>query len=238
MPKIGILSGMKQATNKIPFRRPTKNDILPITANLIPVFGVAFWGWSAIEAFTVYAMETLIVGILTLLKMLVAMLARNTREDWYNGSQTTKVGGLFLMVFFTFHYGMFAAIQTSIFSGVAGIEPRGAGPLYFFLNWYKFINEHTAYALCAFVVSYFASNFVPFIVSGDYKKTPMIYLMFQPYGRIIVQQFTVILGSMMLLFKFGIGFMIIFIVVKMCVEMFIDYNKIVGQTVEQMKQNA
>ena len=66
----------------------------------------------------------------------------------------------------------------------------------------------------------------------------MIYLMFQPYGRIIVQQFTVILGSMMLLFKFGIGFMIIFIVVKMCVEMFIDYNKIVGQTVEQMKQNA
>lgn len=218
-------------------RRLKKSDILPIVANFIPVLGVAFWGWSAVEAFTVYAMETLIVGILTLLKLLVATVARK-HDTWYNGSQTTTVSGLFFMFFFTIHFGIFAAVQTSIFSEVANLEPKGAGPLYFFLNWYKFINEHTSYALAAFVVSYVANNFIPFIVSGDYKTQPMMLLMFQPYGRIIIQQFTVILGSMMLVFNFGIGFMVVFVLAKLYFELFINFDRVLNKTVDDMKKDV
>lgn len=202
-------------------RRLTKADILVIAANLIPVLGVAFWGWSAVEAFTVYAMETLIVGIITVLKLLVATFARNAHSR-RNGESSVVPGGIFITLFFIVHFGIFAMVQTSIFSGVADIGPRNAGPLYFFLNWYKFLNEHTSYALAAFVVSYIGSNFVPFMVSGDYKTAPVMQIMIQPYGRIFVQQFTVILGSMMLLFKFGIGFMVVFVAAKLYIDLFMN----------------
>ena len=208
-----------------------------VLANLLPVLGVACWGWSAVEAFTVYAMETLIIGILTVLKLLVATLSRKG-DQWYNGSQTTRVSGVFFIFFFVVHFGVFAAVQTSIFSAVARLGPPGAGPLYFFLNWYKFINEHTGYALAAFVVSYFANNFIPFILSGDYKNTPMMMLMFQPYGRIIIQQFTVILGSMMLVFNFGIGFMTVFVLAKLYLELFVNFESILNKTVDDMKKDG
>jgi hypothetical protein len=39
-----------------------------IAANILPVIGVLAWGWSPIEVFIVYCLETIIIGILTLVK--------------------------------------------------------------------------------------------------------------------------------------------------------------------------
>lgn len=218
-------------------RKLTQGDIFLIAANLIPVFGVWFLGWSATDAFIVYAMETLIAGVMTLLKMAVITIARK-KDTWYNEGSSVKVSGLFFMFFFTLHFGLFAAVQTTIFSQTANIVPPGKGMMYFFFHWYEFINEDIAIMLGGIVISYFVRSFLPFIIKGEYKTIPMMYVMFQPYGRIFVQQFTVILGSMFLSFGFGKGFILVFAAAKIMFEVYFNFDKILNNAMKDMEKKS
>lgn len=200
-------------------------NILLIAANLFPVFGVWFLGWNATEAFIVYAMETLIVGILTVVKLLIATFARG-KDNWYANGSSSRQSGLFFIFFFVLHFGIFAAVQTTIFSQSAGITPANSGAMHFFFKWYTYINKEIGYMLSAFIVSYIARSFIPFILNGEYKKMPMMVIMFQPYGRIFIQQFTVILGSMFLSLGIDKAFILIFALIKTAFELLIDYDSL------------
>jgi hypothetical protein len=85
-------------------------------------------------------------------------------------------------------------------------------------------------------VSYIAQNFIPFIVSGKYKETSMMQIMFEPYGRIFIQQFTVILGSMLLTFGGGKGFIVVFAAAKLFFDLYVDFNKIISKGVDDMRK--
>lgn len=228
---------MEEATWKTFKRKLTREDYILIAANLVPVFGVWFLGWSAVDAFIVYALETIILGLITLLKLAVMTLAKG-KDDWQNQGSTTKVSGLFFMFFFTVHYGLFVAIQTSIFAQSANIVPSGAGLLYFFFHWYSYINEDIAIMLGVFIVSYLFRTFVPFIVKGQYKTMSMMRVMFQPYGRIFVQQFTVILGSMFLSFGWGKGFILVFALAKIFFEVYINLEGYIDKTMEEEEKKS
>lgn len=218
-------------------RNLTKGDIALMTANFIPVFGVWFLGWSATDAFIVYALETLIAGVLTLLKMAVITIVRK-KDTWYNGGSSTRVSGLFFMLFFTLHFGLFASVQTSIFSQSANIVPPGKGLLYFFFHWYSFINKDIAIMLGGLVISYLVRSFVPFIITGEYKTVSMTKVMFQPYGRIFIQQFTVILGSMFLSFGFGKGFILVFASAKILFEVYFNFDTILNKAMKDMEKES
>jgi hypothetical protein len=218
-------------------KKLTRGDFFAILANLIPVFGVWFLGWSGTDVFIVYALETLIVGMLVLLKMGVITITRG-KDLWYNQGTATPTSGLFFMAFFTMHYGLFAAVQTAIFSQSANITPPGSGPLHFFFNWYTYITPDIAIMLGVFVVSYLFRSFVPFILSGEYKTIPMMYVMFQPYGRIFIQQFTVILGSMFLSFGFDKGFIFVFAMAKIFFEVYVNFDSVIDKSMEEMKAEA
>ncbi|RZL97748.1 MAG: hypothetical protein EOO88_62125 [Pedobacter sp.] len=90
--------------------------------------------------------------------------------------------------------------------------------------------------LGAFVVSYVAQNFLPFIISGKYRQTSMMLVMFEPYGRIFIQQFTVILGSMFLTFGWGKGFIVVFAAAKLFFDLYIDFSKIISKGVDDMQK--
>lgn len=216
-------------------RKLTQPDIYLILANLLPVFGVWVLGWNAIEVFIVYTMETLIAGILTVLKLGIASVSGNNSNDWYVGDKKTKQPGILFIFFFIVHYGIFAAVQTSIFAESANINPPGSGLLYFFFHWYNYINKDIAIMLCGFIVSWLARSFIPFIVNREYKTASMMRLMFQPYGRIFIQQLTVLLGSMFLVLGGGKVFILIFALVKIFVEVYMNFDNILNRTVESME---
>ncbi|RYY58478.1 MAG: hypothetical protein EOO05_16320 [Chitinophagaceae bacterium] len=218
-------------------RKLKKADYLLIASNLIPVYGVFFLGWNPIEAFIVYTLETLIIGVITNLRLLVATLYKG-HDTWYNGPHRREVSGFFFMAFFTIHFGMFAAIQTAIFSNLAEIIPPGKGMMYFFFHFYEYINRDIAFMLAAFIVSYLAQSFVPFIIRGEYKTTPMIKLMFQPYGRIFIQQVTVIAGSMFLVFGWGKAFILVFALVKIVFEILVNYGSLLDKAMVDMQQEG
>lgn len=198
-------------------------DYLLIAINLIPVVGVWLLGWSAIEVFIVYSLETLIAGFFTVLQLGVIWLHK--KNDLWNANNTpTKVSGLFFIVFFIFHYGLFTCVQTSIFAASANINPPGTSMYHFYFNWYKYITHDTALLLLVFFIGYLVKDFVPFVSRGEYKRTSMMLTMFRPYPRIFIQQFIVILGSMFLTFGWTKIFIVIFAAVKICFEIFLNLD--------------
>jgi Family of unknown function (DUF6498) len=223
---------MEQAT--LIKKKLKRGDIFAIVANLVPVFGVWFLGWSAVDAFIVYALETLIVGVMTVLKMGVATLYKG-KDTWYNEGSSAQVNGVFFILFFIVHFGLFALIQTTMFSQSAGINPKGTGLFHFFFHWYDYINEDIAWMLGVFAISYLARSLIPFIRNKEYKTMSMMRLMFQPYGRIFIQQFTVILGSMFLSFGFGKGFILVFAIAKIFFEVYVDFEGIINKQMVDME---
>lgn len=215
----------------------TRADWIIIITNLIPVAGVWFWHWGATDVFIVYAMETMLAGILTVLKLIIATFARG-KDTWYNGERTADTSGLFFILFFILHFGLFAAVQTSIFSQTAGITPPGKSFFYFFLHWWEFITEDIACMLAGFVISYFVRDLIPFLHRREYQTLPMMIIMFQPYGRVIIQQFTVILGSMFLSFGLGSGFVLVFALVKIFVEVYLRFGDILNHANKTLKRKS
>lgn len=216
----------------------SKSDYFLIAANLLPVIGVWIWKWSPYEVFMVYALETVIIGIFTLIKIGIATSVRKT-DTWYNGPSRTKQSGIFFMLFFLVHYGMFVAIQTGMFIQVSGIGKQyQSGFFDFFLHWPGYLGKDSWYMLAGFFISYGVQMYRNFIRTGQYKTAPMMILMFQPYGRIFIQQVTVILGSMFLVFGAGKVFILIFAFIKIFFELFVNFDGILNKTMDEMKKQS
>ena len=223
------------ATVSLIKKQLTRAEYFIIAANLIPVYGVLFEKWSAKEVFLVYCLETIIVGIFNLIKMGIVTSIRKT-DIWYNGPTRSQQHGLFFMLFFLIHYGMFVAIQMGIFFGVSGMAPDGGINVFsFFYKWPQLLTNDAYYMLAGFIISYGFNMIYNFILTGQYRTVSLIQLMFQPYIRIFIQQFTVIVGSIFLSFGAGAVFIIIFAAIKIFFEAFVDYEGILNKQMRVLK---
>jgi hypothetical protein len=216
-----------------------QSDYVLIAANLLPVMGVWILDWSPTEVFMAYALETIIIGFFTILKMGIATLYRKT-DTWYNQGSSQQVSGLFFMLFFLVHYGMFVAIQTGLFISISGVgKSYNIGFFDFLLHWPKyFTSGNLTYMLLGFFISYGLDMIWNFLRPGLYRSVPLMLLMFQPYGRIFIQQFTVIAGSIFLSFGAGKIFILIFAAVKIFFEVFINYGGILDKAMQDMKKQS
>lgn len=207
-------------------RKLTQSDYYLIAVNLLPVAGVWIWDWNPKEVFLVYCLETIMIGIFTLVKMGIVTATRKT-DTWYNGSSRTSQSGLFFMFFFLLHYGIFTGVQMGIFFGVSRIgEGSNITAFNFFYKWPQLLSLDSLVMFLVFVSFYGFKMIVTFIRSGEYRTIPMMLLMFQPYGRIFIQQITVIIGSMFLTFGAGKIFILIFALIKIFVELYFDFESI------------
>lgn len=219
-------------------KKLSRSDYFIIAANLIPVYGVLFEGWSAKEVFLVYCLETIIVGIFNLIKMGIVTSIRKT-DTWYNGPNRSKQHGLLFMFFFLMHYGLFVVVQMGIFFGVSGMAQGSSINVFsFFYKWPQLLSKEAYIMLGAFIISYGFSMVYNFILSGQYRSVTLMYLMFQPYMRIFIQQITVIIGSMFLIFGAGKVFIIIFALVKIFFEVYIDYDRILNKQMSNLKKES
>jgi hypothetical protein len=228
-PKLIILPVYMTAWKDVTNTKLSLNDWSVIIANLVPLAGGWFLGWSAREIFLVYCLETIIIGLFTLLKMLVTGLIKKN-DAWQNQGTVSRQPFWFFMLFFMVHYGMFVAIQMGLFFSVSGIGKEFDVTLSNFFSRWPAMLDHEAYIMLGvFVVSYGFRLTNDFILSGAYKTASLGFLMFQPYGRIIVQQFTVIAGSLFLSFGAGKLFILVFALIKIFFEVFIRLDLLMGK---------
>lgn len=206
-------------------------DFFLIVVNLIPVWGVWFHGWNAREVFMVYCLETIIIGLYTLLKLAIAGIAR-PRDEWSNsGGIKVSQPFWFFMLFFTAHFGIFVAVQMSIFLETSGAEKALgiSGTWDFITHFNKYLSSNSKWFLLSLVVSYGFLTLKDFVISGAFRSTSLGIIMFEPYGRIFVQQFTVILGSLFIGMGAGKIFITLFAAIKIFFDVFMNFRGILSK---------
>ena len=215
-----------------------QSDYFLIAANLLPVYGVWFLDWNAREVFMVYCLETVIAGIFTLIKMGIVTAIK--KWDWWeNNGSRTKVHGVFHMLFFLVHYGFFIAIQMFIFSKTTIFDSsKDFGFFNFLFSMPGHLNNSTWMMFGSFVVGYGYKNLTEFILTDEYKTASLSYIMFEPYIRIFIQQFTVIAGSFILFFDATNIFILLFALVKIFFTIGIDYEGMLKKTVAAQASKA
>src|SRR5688572_15520324 len=134
-------------------RKLTQSDYFLIAANLLPVIGCLFWGWSPKEVFMIYCLETVIIGFFNLVKMGIVTTVRKS-DLWYTQGKAAPTHGIVFMLFFLVHYGLFVAIQTGLFIQVSGMGKDSRGFFDFFLHWPQYIGTDGYILLAGLAISY------------------------------------------------------------------------------------
>lgn len=166
-----------------------------VVANLIPLAGVVFLGWSVWQILIIYWMENGIVGAFNVLKMRRAEGSDDgtSVSITINGRSPVGQSRAALIPFFCMHYGIFWFVHgvfvftLPLFGAMAtGGEPSAAtmpNPLVL------------AFAVVALFISHGLSYRFNFIGGDEYRRVSPAGQMFKPYGRLVVLHVTIIFGA-------------------------------------------
>ena len=214
-------------------RKLSESDWLLILANILPIVGVLFHNWSPHEIFLVYASESLIIGGITIIKLIILTITRKT--DWWekDGNRIQQSGVVFIL-FFVVHYGLFMVIQMGMFFSLSNMNSSSA--FSFFTGITKPFTDMTGdgvIMMCAFILGYGVQNLAGFIMNNEYKEASFMKVMFEPYIRVFVQQLTVIFGGMFLAFGAGKIFIIIFAFVKIYCTIYLNFGALLRKSLSK-----
>lgn len=183
---------MTSLTADRPALRLTPSALVLVAANLVPLAGVLFFGWTVFATLLLFWVENVIVGGFNILRMLVAQ----PRNGLMWGAK------LFMIPFFTFHYGMFTTVHglfvLTLFGG--GVAGRGFPTTATFAHAVQVAG--VAPAAWGLALSHAVSFAFNYIGTGEYKSALVPALMFRPYGRVMVLH-VVILGGGFLVMTLG-----------------------------------
>lgn len=179
--------------------------------NLIPIAGVYFFSWDVGTLLLLYWLETVIVGLFNIPKMLSCQgVAENSKSKMGLG------GKLFLCAFFTVHFGGFSfghyAFLGSFFDAV---------PPLFELGKTLFSATGLLFATLGLLVSHLISMGINFYGKQEYKTRSPDTQMFIPYGRIVIMHVVIIIGGA-LVQSFGapVLALILLVVLKIGIDLF------------------
>jgi hypothetical protein len=164
-------------------RRLPPSALVLVAANGVPLVGVLGFHWTVFSILLLYWCENVVVGAFNILRMLIA-----TPKD-----VAADAGKLFLIPFFTVHYGMFAMVHgifvLTLFGPGGGAAPSPA----------RFIaavrDAGLGYGVLAIVLSHGFSFFHNYIAGGEFRRASLSQLMFQPYARVIILHVTILIGG-------------------------------------------
>lgn len=171
-------------------RRLPPSAVALILANFVPIYGVLLLGWEAFPVILLFWFENVVIGFYNVLKILFA------RPDdigrW--------VGKVFMVPFFTFHYGMFCFVHgifvVALFGGgtTEGLNNPGLGMFVEVLA-----GAGVAWGAVALFLSHGFSFAWNYVRSGEYRRATMENLMKQPYARVVVLHMVIIASGFLVL---------------------------------------
>ncbi len=191
-----------------------------LVINLMPLVFYMVGTLSAIQAFLVYMAETLVIGLYNVVRLSVTTFIKG-KDDWSNGGASVMVSGWMFVFFFIVHFGLFMFVQFSIFMAASRLGD-GFSFLSNFRTAWKILGSSGQLFVLINAGILFINGGVTYIREKEYATKSMSIMMFEPYLRIFVQQFTVIAGGMMVGFGMSAAFLVIFMVVKIFFSCFID----------------
>ena len=174
-----------------------------VAANLIPLVGVLWLGWSAVEILLLYWTESVIVGAVNVLRMASSAPANTLRgmsgrRDQPGAAAAAELAGsvvqsskmkLFLIPFFVAHFGMFCFGHLSAVVLLVGSRGEGGSLLGALPPW---SDRLFWFAAGAILLSHLFSFFTNYLGRGEYRRTSLATLLHQPYNRILAMHIAIV----------------------------------------------
>lgn len=189
-----------------------------IIANLIPLVGVAFWGWDLWTILALYWAENGIIGVFNVAKILLAEGDPALPVDGADGSVKPLIGcGRFAMAsFFLVHYGLFW-LGHGVF--VLYVLPAFSGTGIPFDGIAANLNL-VLYGAVGLAISHGISFWFNFIARGEYRRASSAQLMGAPYARVVVLHVTIIIGAFVSAFLGSpVGALIVLVLLKTSLDL-------------------
>lgn len=193
--------------------------------NLVPLAGVIGLGWDPVLIFIFYALETLVAGLFNLPKIFLTARQHPDATVPIEGEQK-NYSPIGLMLFFTFHYGFFVFVQLTIFFGILNMsnyDIPGVSLVDSFLgapvNIARVAGQEMGIVLGFMGFTYLMSFISDYVIGNKAVDMTPSAQMFEPYPRIFMQQFVVILAGWIMIIQFsGLPFLILFVAIKTIVD--------------------
>lgn len=236
---------------KIPLMKKLLKDpsvLLILLANLVPLWGVLFLGWSTYSVVWIYVLESFIIGFFNFWALLAVGV------DFMKSGIKRTTGlqqmppNIFMAFFFCMHYGMFVVVQALFVPLLFGIEkmrgpfaifspPKGyeGGPIAYMLNPTQ--NPDQYLTLLGLLISHtFAFAYYYIYKSGNMRVTTQ-QVMMQPYKRVFLQQVVIILGGLLSqVLGWGNAVILLFIGLKIVADLW-SHNKSRAAQTKEVAQN-
>jgi hypothetical protein len=177
--------------------------------NILLLAFVIFFETDRYLVVAAYFLETLIIGVFNVFKMLIIAFFSPEKDKTPDSKpflvtnkdfSSSGSSNIFLIIFFIFHFGFFYMVQLTFLAGMADISGRRiAGSSGFFPNPVTFfksaLGEQGAYILLSILLVQLFILVYSFLIKKEYRVMNCTTQGMQPYGRIIVQQMVVLIGS-------------------------------------------
>ncbi|MEP7378677.1 MAG: DUF6498-containing protein [Chloroflexota bacterium] len=151
-----------------------------VAVNLVPLAGVLFWGWDVAIILISYWLESGIIGLINIPKILLA-------------ARDNSVMGAAVAGFFAIHYGGFwLGHGVFVFFIVAFAT---SGP-------FSFGGPQILLIALLLLLSHGISFLFNYVGRKEYLNTNPMKQMFQPYGRLVILHVTIIFGAFLVI---GLG---------------------------------
>lgn len=196
-----------------------------IGVNLIPIFGVLFFHWSAFTILFAYWCETGVIGVVNLLKIWKAQMSEEEKKEFTATASDGKIlilpgqwARLAHLLKFVLIYGGFMVVHLVFLFFIGGIlttmtyllngNTEGlnalSGPHVDFTGWLFAGNGITLASFIIMVLGFFVIHGFSFLENylgkKEYLHVTVTQQLMSPFKRVIVMQVTIIFGA----FFFGI----------------------------------
>ena len=144
-----------------------------IFANLIPIYGVLQFGWSVGELLLLYWLETVVIGVFGIAKLVGARRKRGI--PWW-----TVFSRLPKAIFFCIHFGGFSAAHLLFLREVFDVPE---------------LDRFLLYAVLGLAASHAFSFLSNYLGKREFITEDETQFMLAPYGRVVIMHVVVIAGA-------------------------------------------
>lgn len=160
--------------------------ILVLLVDLLPIIAVLMFGWGATPLVALYWLENLVIGGVTILRMLGAVF----------GNILNLFGVMFLVPFFTLHYGMFCFGHGVFIRSFANNGSTvGDGDMGGLVSWALSSGQGMTLFVGAIILVNLVLYISDYVLKGGFRRAELGAEMFAPYGRIVTLHVAIILGA-------------------------------------------
>jgi hypothetical protein len=178
--------------------------------NLIPVMGILVLGWDVFAVIVLYWLDSALIIVFNALKMLFAQV-----------DDTDRISGMFGSIFIYGWGWIFVGMaMASIFS--AAETGSTDGMILYFAGSVSTLIHNSGWVFLGSLLSHIVS-FIFFFLNTEFKNVSVDYLMFVPWGRLMMMFMAIMIGAGMVYFGDGETVtLIVLLVLKTAFEIILE----------------